>query len=501
MAEKLQAEYRPFEKTTPELQEAMRKGQLTSRELVSYYLKRIKVYDGVLNSMITVNPKAMETAENLDKLRSAGKVLGPLHGIPVVLKDNYDTDDMVTTSGSRALATLLPRKDAFTVDRLRKAGAVIIGKTNMTEFARHGMTISSLGGQTLNPYDLTRTPGGSSGGTGAAVAANFAVMGTGSDTMNSIRSPSSANSLVGIRPTRGLVSRSGIAPCSFWQDMGGPIARSVADAAIMLNVMAGYDPSDSSTVVVKDRKIPDYTQALDKDGLKRRKIALLTTNLGNDPEVRRIVDIAVKDIEKQGATVVMMDVPELYIPRLSKENDVQQWEQKIDLDKYLKAQGDASPVKNINELVATGQLTPSIAAEMASIAAGKDPENDPEYHARLARNAELRDKVVKLMEEQKIDAFLYPLQSILVVRTNDARGQAARNGQMASLTGLPAITLPGGFSKPSDTAPLGVPVGIELMGKPFSEETLIGMGFAYEQATRHRLPPRSVPDLDFSSVK
>lgn len=489
-----------FEKGVPDLTAQMQDGRLTSEALTKYYLQRIKVYDGCLNSMITINPKALEDAAQKDAERAKGGKLGPLHGIPIVLKDNYDTRDMKTTSGALAFKDLQPAEDAFTVAKLREAGAVIIGKANLTEMARNGMTISSMGGQTLNPYDLTRTPGGSSGGTGAAVAANFAVMGTGSDTVNSIRSPSSANSLVGIRPTRGLVSRTGISPCSEFQDQGGPIARSVTDAAIMLGVMAGYDPEDASTSVMKDKAVPDYTKALSTEALKGRKLALLTNNLGSDPDVVRVVEAAIKDFEKLGATVVRVDLPQLTVVDLIKNNDVQQWEQSRDLDKYLARHGAAAPVKSTKEYVATGLLTPSIAKGMESMAAEVNPAENPEYKARLKKNAELHDFAVKYMADNKIDAFLYPLQSILVVQTNDPRGQAFRNGLMASLTGLPAITLPGGFSAPTASAPLGVPVGVELMGAPFSEESLIGMGYAYEQATKNRKPPLSVPDLDFSSV-
>ena len=319
----------------------------------------------------------MRSPDRRDAERASGKAVGPLHGIPIVLKDNYDTIDMKTTSGALAFKDLQPNRDAFTVQKLREAGAVIIGKANLTELANHGMTVSSMGGQTLNPYDLTRTPGGSSGGTGAAVAANFAAAGTGSDTVNSIRSPSSANSLVGIRPTRGLVSRTGISPCSEFQDQGGPIARCVTDAAILLGVMAGYDPADASTAVMKDKKIPDYTRALSGNAVKGRKIALLATNLGHDPDVRRVMETAVRDFKALGADVVTVDIPELRVSDLIKNNDVQRWEQSISLDNYLKELGKAAPVKNTREYVATGLITPSVAGDMAAKAAEVNPGRQP----------------------------------------------------------------------------------------------------------------------------
>ena len=287
-----------FEKNVQELHSEMLNKKISSKELVEYYLTRIKVYDGAINSIITINPNALDEAEKMDSLAAQGKTVGPLHGIPILLKDNYDTYDMPTTSGALALKDLKPKKDAFVVDKLRKAGAIFIGKANLTEMANHGMSISSMGGQTLNPYDLSRTPGGSSGGTSAGIAANFAVMGTGSDTVNSIRSPSSANSLVGIRPTRGLVSRTGISPCSDWQDIGGPIARNVSDATLMLGVIAGYDPLDKSTEAVKGKIIEDYSKALKTGGLEGKRIALITNNMGNDPKVMKVVVQAVADVKK-----------------------------------------------------------------------------------------------------------------------------------------------------------------------------------------------------------
>lgn len=490
-----------FEKNVTQIHEAMQEGKLSAHELVDYYLKRIKVYDGALNSIITINPNALTEADKIDAKIASGEPLGPLYGIPILLKDNYDTADMKTTSGALAFKDLQPVKDAFTVAKLRQAGAIILAKTNLTELARHGMTVSSMGGQTLNPYDLTRTPGGSSGGTGAAVAANFAVMGTGSDTVNSIRSPSSANSLVGIRPTKGLVSRTGISPCSDWQDMGGPIARNVADAALMLSVMAGYDPQDQSTNVIKNKKIENYTDALDTDGLKGKKLALLTTNLGEDPEVLRIVNSAIDDLTALGAEVIKVDLPQLKLADLLKNNDVQEWEQAPYLDKYLASIGSGSSIKTAAEYVKSGLLTPSIVNEMTRMVNEKDPLNNPKYLARIKKNKELAANITEFMHKNKIDAFVYPLQSVLVVKTTESKGQYARNGLMASVMGFPAITLPGGFSSSHDTAPIGVPVGIELMGEPFSESKLISMGYAYEQGTHNRKPPVAFPDLDFSSIK
>lgn len=494
------ARERIFERSVEDLQRELECGTLTSEDLVRYFLARIRVYDGAVNSIITENPLALDEARRLDRERKAGKIRGPLHGIPIVLKDIYDTRDMETTSGALAFKGLRPKKDAFVVSKLRSAGAIFIGKANLTELARNGMTVSSMGGQTLNPYDLTRTPGGSSGGTGAAVAMNFAVAGTGSDTVNSIRSPSSANSLVGIRATRGLVSRHGISPSSDWQDMAGPIARTVADAALLLSVMAGYDPEDRSTEALRGRAPEDYTKYLREGAFRGKRIALLTRCVGEDPDVTRVVREAVRDISSLGATVVEADIPEFDLAALREKNDVQLWEQVPGLDRYLAEKGGLAPVKSTREYFETGLMTPCIVDEFREMLAVERPLEQPEYRARLERNKRLREFVTRYMAEHGVDAFLYPLQSVLAVRTDDPLGQHDRNGLMASVAGLPAVDLPGGFSRPSSTAPIGVPIGIEFMAEPFSEPKLVSLAYSFEQATRHRRPPAGFPDLDFSSA-
>ncbi len=489
-----------FEKSVLEYQEEMESGAIDSRSLVSYFLRRIAVYDGILRSLITVNPHALDEAERLDRERQAGRVRGPLHGIPVVLKDNFDTCDMPTTSGALAFKDFVPAQDAETTRRLRQSGAVILGKANLTELANNGMTISSVKGQTLNPYDLTRTPGGSSGGTGAAVAASLAVMGTGTDTMNSIRSPSSACSLVGIRPTRGLVSRRGISPCSDLQDMCGPIARCVSDAAIMLASMQGYDPGDQSTESIKGKALPDYMDALKPDGLNGRRIMLLENIAGSDPDVLEAVESTARQMERLGAVVVRSSVPELFVPDMYRFNDVQMWEQKPCFDRYVAYEEGRLPVRSLQEYVKTGLITPSVEADLKPKSEVVDPLYAPEYLARLEKNRLLRQFMISLLEQERLDAFMYPLQTVLAVKTTEEKGQHGRNGLMATVTGLPAIDFPGGFSKPDATAPIGVPIGMELLSRPFSEPELISMAYSFEQAARVRRPPAGFPDLDFSSV-
>jgi amidase len=323
------------------IHQALRDKSLTCRALVQTYLDRVHAYDHEgpsLNSILTLNPNALAEANERDAQYARASPAGPLHCIPLVLKDNYNTADMPTTGGSAALAGAQPQADAFVVAKLRRAGAIILGKSNMHEFALSGTTVSSLGGQTLNPYDLTRTPGGSSGGTAAAVAANLAVAGTGSDTVNSIRSPASANALVGIRPTKGLLSRAGIMPVSQTQDAVGPIARNVADAARMLEVMAGYDPNDPSTAWSIGYTPVTYAPFLEGDGLRGARIGLLKTMLGGGTEhqeVNAVIAQAVAALKKAGAVVVEVDDPALGAAKLNAENDVQKYEFKSPINAYM----------------------------------------------------------------------------------------------------------------------------------------------------------------------
>jgi len=365
-------QFQLMEASINEIHRGLQSGKLTCHSLVQQYLDRIKAYDQqgpTLNAMLYVNPKVLEQADAMDKQVKRGTKLKPLQCIPVVLKDNFDTADMPTTGASLALKGMQPAEDAFSVVRLRQAGALIIGKTNLHELAITGITVSSLGGQTKNPYELTRTPGGSSGGTGAALAANFAAVGTGSDTVNSIRSPSSANSLVGIRPTRGLISRAGVIPCSFTQDAVRPITRTVADAAVMLDVMAGYDPDDPVTALSIGRIPATYTASLDRNGLKGARIGVLRTLFGSGPdhlEVNRVMANALEVLKQQGAILVDIDDAAFDTGKLVTDLDVQKYEYKFVLNNYLKAQPNP-PVHSLAELIATGNYhKPSLEKFLAS---------------------------------------------------------------------------------------------------------------------------------------
>ena len=488
------------EATVASIQQGLRDKSLTCHALVQAYLDRIAAYDHKgpsLNVILALNPNALAEADQRDADYARSGPVGPLHCIPLVLKDNYNTADLPTTGGSAALASAQPKADAFTVARLRKAGAIILGKSNMHEFALAGTTVSSLGGQTLNPYDLTRTPGGSSGGTGAAVAANLALAGTGSDTVNSIRSPASANALVGIRPTKGLLSRAGIMPVSETQDAAGPIARTVADAARLLEVMAGYDSDDPSTAWSIGNTPASYTPFLEEGSLRGVRIGLFKTMQGSRPEhqeVNAIIAAAVAAMQNEGAIVVEVDDPALSAAKLIAENDVQKYEFRALINAYLASIPNA-PAKSLADIIASGKFhKPSLESFLASAQTYQGGIEELDYHLRLLRNARTRDKLVSMLAEHRLDAVIYPLQQRLVVPTTELN-QADRNGILASVTGFPAITVPAGFSKPTATAPLGVPIGMDILGRPWSEGRLIQIAHGFEQATHFRKPPNSAPPL------
>lgn len=480
------------EATVADIHRALAAREVTCRQVVQAYLDRIEAYDRrgpAIRALITVNARALDEADRLDRESARGATPAPLHCIPLVLKDNFDTADMPTTGASVTLARSVPPDDAFVVKRLRAAGAIIVAKANLTELALTGVTVSSLGGQTRNPYDLTRTPGGSSGGTGAAIAAGFAVLGTGSDTGQSIRSPASANSIVGLRPTRGLVSRDGIMPFSVTQDEIGPMTRTVEDAARMLEVMAGYDSADPITAFGIGRIPASYRAALDRRALKGARLGLLTDVLGTDEvhaPVNRVVDEAVAAMTAQGATVVRVSIPAL--ADLTRNLSLMALEFQPSFNRYLASLGPAAPVKTFAEFMARGEMHPTLKPVLEEYLLVTDGPERPEYDRQLRRRAALRQAIMTVLADHQLDALLYPHQSRLVVPIGDE--QADRNGVLSNSTGLPALTFPGGFSAPTATAPIGVPVGLELLGPDWSEATLLRLAYAYEQATRARKPPR-----------
>src|SRR5216684_1410672 len=480
------------EATVAQLQAAMTSGALTSRALTQHYLDRIARYDKAgpkLNALLLVNPRALEEADALDRERTAKGARGPLHGIPVVLKDNMNTKDLPTTGGSLAFAGAQPQADAFIVAKLREAGAVLLGKGNLHELARAGTTVSSLGGQTLNPYDLTRTPGGSSGGTAVAVATNMASVGLGSDTVNSIRSPASACDLVGLRPTRGLVSRSGIIPAALTQDMAGPIGRTVADVAVVLEVIQGPDEKDPTTVDVAGMAKRTHRESLVQDGLRGARIGVLRSFFGAKPEhqeVNRVVGEAIARMGSLGAQAVELPVP-LDVEQLIATMDVQKWESKTQIDAWLRGLGaGAPPIHTFDDWVASGKFDKTLEKGLKAAQPFDHPENDSEYLQRIGpRKEALQKQVFAILEENKLDAIVYPHQKRLVVPIGES--QVERNGFLASITGFPAITVPAGFSSG------GVPIGVELLGRPYAETTLLKLAYAYEKGTHNRRPPATAP--------
>jgi len=477
------------EASIAELQSAMTAGTVTSRELVSLYLARIRAYDhdgSRLNSMIALNPAALTTADALDRERRAGHVRGPLHGVPIVVKDNYETTDMPTTGGSLALEGFHTGRDAFMVRRLREAGAVIVGKTNMHELAAGITSVSSLGGQTRNPYDPSRNPGGSSGGTGAAVAASFAAAGMGSDTCGSIRIPSANNNLVGLRGTSGLSSRFGIIPLSHTQDIGGPLARSVADLATMLDATVGRDAADGTTAGSEGHIPPSYLAGLRRDALKGARIGVLKSLFGSEPEdeeVSQIVRRALDGMKKQGAEIVEMDIPGL--EQLIDGSSVIDAEFKFDLIDYF-AQFPDAPVHSLADIIDRGLYHAELETTFKRRNAGEARETDAYRRARVRRDT-LRALVLGEMSEQRVTALAYP-----VLRRRPAtigEPQRGTNCQLSAGTGLPAISMPAGFTDDD------VPIGVELLGAAWSEPALLSLAYSYEQAAHPRRAPITTPPL------
>lgn len=485
--------FQPLEKSIMELQQAMENNEITSLELTKFYLDRIEEYDKKgpkLNSIVTINSNAIDDAIRLDEVRKTKGKYSNLHGIPIVVKDNLNTFDMPTTASSVLLAENRPSEDAFIVNKLRAAGAVIIAKTNLSEFACHGFTDGTLIGQTLNPYDLTRTPGGSSGGTGTAVAANFAAGGLGTDTVNSVRSPASATNLVGFRPSTGLLSRGGIIPVTETQDTAGTLTRSVSDAAILLDICVGFDPEDKVSAEQIKHVPPSYTDFLKADGLRNKRLGLLLNTMGNDADVNEVMEESIKLMRENFAEIITIDVPEFEMSRLNKECDVQYYEFKEQLDKYF-AKASNCPVPNFQFLADSGKLYPVIDDFIKKCAEVVNLRELEGYKNKLLNIIRNRNIAYYVMAKYELDAFVYPHQNILVQHVG-LQSQQGRNGLLASTIGFPAVTVPAGFSKQTDEAPIGVPVGIEFMARRWDEPTLFEIAYSFEQLLGSRkLPPKT----------
>ncbi|MBJ6360550.1 amidase family protein [Paenibacillus sp. GCM10012307] len=484
---------KPFElieTTVADIHAAMQSGELTAEKLVSMYLKRIDNYDSQLHSILTVNSHALDIAREMDaEYKATGKLRGPLHGIPVIVKDNYNTVGMPTTAGCICLQNNFTTTDSFMIQKLKDAGAIILAKSNLHEFAFGTTTISSLGGQTNNPYDLSRNPGGSSGGTGAALAANLGAIGLGTDTGGSIRIPSSYNSLVGIRPTIGLTSREGIIPLALSQDVGGPMARTVADAALMLDVVSGYDKNDLATSYSIGRIPSSYTDYLDVNGLKGARIGVIRDSsvMGTNSEVIRLTNRAIAEMERMGATVVDVTVPNL--AKILSYNSLSGTEFKFNLNDYLNSPSIGPDVtfKSLSDILATGTILESQRSSMVARNSIEVLETEAYKDILLYRTRTTQQSLLSTMADNKLDALLYPSTAAPV------GGSAGSANRLSPFSGFPAISVPAGFASISGRP--DSPIGIELLGKPFDEGTLIKLAYGFEQGTKYRVSPELFPAL------
>jgi amidase len=496
------------EATLADLQGRMERGELTSYRLTEAYLQRIEALDGqgpTLRSIIEVNPEALDTANALDARREAQGSLGPLHGIPILVKDNLDTADrLTTTAGSLALEGSIPPRDSHVVERLRKAGAVILGKANLSEWANFRSTHSvsgwsGRGGQCRNPYALDRNPCGSSSGSAVAVSANLCALAVGTETDGSVVCPSNANGIVGIKPTVGLVSRAGIIPISHTQDTAGPMARTVADAAALLNAMAGVDPRDDATAAAKEH-LADYVAALDPAALEGARIGVARALAGFLPSVDRLFEDALAELGRLGAELVdPADVPDL--DDLSEaEYEVLLYEFKADLNAYLATLGPDAPVKSLEDLIAFNeahrdQEMPYFGQEIFRQAQEKGPLTTPAYREALAtcRRLSREEGLDRILDEHDLDALVAPTGSPAWT-TDLVNGDHFIGGSstLAAVSGYPSVTVPMGFV-------FGLPVGLSFMGGAWSEARLLGLAHAFEQATLHRRPPRFLPTADLTT--
>ncbi|MDX6385557.1 MAG: amidase [Blastocatellia bacterium] len=488
------------EATIAELQSGMASGRHTAQSLARKYLDRIDDIDKrgpAVNSVIELNPEALSIAAELDKERKAKRIRGPLHGIPVLIKDNIDTHDrMTTTAGSLALGGSIPLQDSTVAKKLRDAGAVILGKTNLSEWANFRSSHSSSGwsgrgGQTRNPYVLDRNPCGSSSGTGASISANLAAIGIGTETDGSVVCPSSANSLVGIKPTVGLISRAGIIPISHTQDTAGPMCRTVTDAAILLGVLTGTDSRDNATKAAAGKSFAVYTKFLDANGLKGARIGVHRKAFGFNDAVDKLIGDCIDIMKRRGATIV--DPAD--IPTNGKFDDseleVLLYEFKADLNSYLASLGPNAPVKSLKEIIAFNEQyrdreMPYFGQDLFVKAQAKGPLTEKAYRDALAKDQRMSRKegIDFVMDKNKLDALIAPTGGP-AWPTDWINGDHFTGGYStaSAVAGYPHITVPAGYV-------FGLPVGLSFFGRAWSEPTLIKFAYAFEQATKARRPPQ-----------
>lgn len=480
-------------------------GALTSEKLVGMYMARIAAYENQgpnINAFINLNTNALSAARALDEERRTKGRRSPLHGIPVVLKDAYNTSDLPTTGASIALKDVYPVHEAFVVQRLRAAGAIILGKTNLTEMVTAALD-SSLGGRTSNPWDLTRTPGESSSGTGAALAANFAPIGTGTDNSQSVRSPASAGGLIALKPTIGVVSCAGVLPSSLSHNVCGPLARSVSDLAYLLDAMAGFDPRDFMTRLALGNIPKTYTSFLDANGLQGARFGVVTELLGDRPEhaeVNQVFRDATARLTSLGATVIPIRIPNMNDYGFNRIG-VDQYECWDLMNAWFAELGPTSPYHSAAEFLekAKGKYDPRIEPRLRERQAHSGPQFFEEYQRRLLKMHEFRRLLVDVMDKNSLDAMVYPLQKRLVAE--HGQPNADRNGFLSSMGMLPAIDVPAGYSRPLPNAPDGIPIGMDFLGRPFDEGRLIKLAFAWEQHGLQRKWPSKTPPLPGESLK
>jgi len=501
--------------TISDINAAFAAGTLTSERLVQLSLARIEAYEKQgpsLRAILTLNPKALEQARALDAERKAKGPRSPLHGIPVMLKDNFDTADMPTTGGSVFLEGYMPKEDAFLVKKLRDAGAIIFAKLNLSEFAT-ATNYSSLGGQSLNPHDLARTPGGSSGGTGVAIAAGYAPLGMGTDTGGSVRGPSALNGIAGMRPTRGLLSRSGIIPLSLSFDTAGPMARSVTDLALALDVMHGVDPGDAATAPSKGKVKGSFTQFLKPDALKGKRIGLARDFMGADADVDWAIEGAAKVMQAAGATVIDIRFPKWLLDQLDISADfmasVRFPEANEQISAYLSRTGGNYP-KSVAELVDRAYRYQNMGDDGARPNPGRwlqftrdlasGTTSSPRYKAVHDLGLPLIRAVVEgEVTTHKLDAIIYPAQATraaLIASPPAAPGPRRPTGTlMGSITGFPDVTVPAGFTGDA------LPVGLGIVGPgAYTDAEVLGIAYAFEQATKYIRQPRHTPALPEGAI-
>jgi amidase len=496
--------------TIADLQEGMKAGKYTARGIAEKYLARIAALDKrgpAVNSVIEVNPDALALADASDKERKAKGARGPLHGIPMLIKDNIDTaDKMMTTAGSLALVGSKMPKDSVVAQKLREAGAVIIGKTNLSEWAnirsRHSTSgWSGRGGQTKNPYALDRNPCGSSSGSGAAASANFCVAAIGTETDGSIVCPSSANGLVGIKPTVGLVSRSGIIPISHSQDGAGPMCRTVRDAAIVLGALTGVDAEDSATAESRGKSYTDYTQFLKADGLRGARIGVVRKTFGFRDTVDKAMEEALEAMKREGA--ILVDPAEIETAGKWSETEltVFMYELKSDLNAYLARPGFSAPVKTLKDIIEFNEKNhekemPYFGQDFFLKAEEKGPLSEKEYIEALEKNHQLARKegIDATMDKHNLDALVGPTGGAAWL-TDLVDGDHFGGGSSgaAAVAGYPNVTVPAGFV-------FGMPVGISFFGRAWSEPVLVRLAYAFEQATKVRKAPKFLPTINLSGV-